>query len=356
MRCCCGRCRSRSGSAGVFMNTSPQGSGPAASPAKFMQVATGRPASSRTPRPFAPADELHRRAIARAAPLRAGDAPTIFKLFGRADRPRARFLARRGPAERAQGRFDQRRLGPRFGSDPKSSARRFRSAAIRTPSSASSARLRLRGVRLRARRVDTVPVRSQTTDQGHYFQPPARLKPGVSLEQAQARFKLAADEFRTAFPNAPAPPASFSVEPMREVLVSNVRPSLLVLVGAVSFVLLIACANVANLLLARATGAQARDRDARGARRLAGRHRPSAADGKRGAVGCDRRGARAAARHRSAFARCCRSTRPGFRGSAYDGALVGAGLARAGVHARARRRHRHSVWTDSRVSEARRPI
>lgn len=93
-----------------------------------------------------------------------------------------------------------------------------------------------------------------TTDQGHYFQVAGRLKAGVTLEQARARLNLSAKEFRSRFPNALAQNNSFTVQPIRQALVRNVRSSLLVLAGAVSFVLLIACANVANLLLARATG------------------------------------------------------------------------------------------------------
>jgi putative ABC transport system permease protein len=91
-------------------------------------------------------------------------------------------------------------------------------------------------------------------DQGHYFRAMGRLKPGVTLEQAKARMQASAAEYKQKFPTALGPNAGFSVETLREAMVSNVRSSLLVLVGAVSFVLLIACANVANLLLVRATG------------------------------------------------------------------------------------------------------
>jgi predicted permease len=92
-----------------------------------------------------------------------------------------------------------------------------------------------------------------TSDQGHYFQAAGRLKAGVTLEQAAARMQVSANEYRAKFPNAMPPNASFTVQPIRTVLVRNARLTLLVITGAVSLVLLIACANVANLLLARAT-------------------------------------------------------------------------------------------------------
>jgi putative ABC transport system permease protein len=94
-----------------------------------------------------------------------------------------------------------------------------------------------------------------STDQGHYFQAIGRLKPGVTLQQADARLTASAADFRAKFPNGLGPQGSFGVRPIQEVIVGpQTRQSLLVYGGAVSFVLLIACANVANLLLVRATG------------------------------------------------------------------------------------------------------
>src|SRR5689334_2147084 len=84
------------------------------------------------------------------------------------------------------------------------------------------------------------------------------LKPGITLEQAQSRLDALASELRAEY--ASDYPAgsdwSIEVEPLQESLVGNVRPMLLVLMGAVVLIILLASVNVANLLLARASGRQ----------------------------------------------------------------------------------------------------
>jgi putative ABC transport system permease protein len=85
-----------------------------------------------------------------------------------------------------------------------------------------------------------------------------RLKPGLSLAQAQARLTAMAAELRRAFPGDYPPRAQWTIEirPLQETLVGNVRPMLLVVLGAVILIVLIVSLNIANLLLARASGRQ----------------------------------------------------------------------------------------------------
>ncbi|MFN7921677.1 MAG: ABC transporter permease [Bryobacteraceae bacterium] len=239
----------------VFMNTSPQGSGPAASPAKFAHWARQT-------------DVIEHAAAYRGNVINwtGTDAPEqlrsvqctreLFALFGapvimgrgfsvEEDRPKGPAVALISESLwRTRWKADAAILGKtiELGGVPH--------AIIGVVGSAFD-------FRDLANEGDVyVPFQldPETSDQGHYFQSAARLEAGVTLQQAQTRLKESGAEFQRRFPRMLQNGQGFSVEPLQEVLVRDARSSILVLAAAVGLVLLIACANVANLLLARAIG------------------------------------------------------------------------------------------------------
>jgi putative ABC transport system permease protein len=91
-----------------------------------------------------------------------------------------------------------------------------------------------------------------STDQFHSFAVAARLKPQTTLAQANAQLDAVSQSARRTS-DLPDPDYRFQLRRLRDAMVGDIRPSLLILQGAVGFVLLIACANLANLLLVRTT-------------------------------------------------------------------------------------------------------
>ncbi|MDP9120251.1 MAG: ABC transporter permease [Acidobacteriota bacterium] len=117
-----------------------------------------------------------------------------------------------------------------------------------------SLRYPFREIDLWAPRVDEPGViTTSSIDRGAGFLDlAARLRPGIGIAEAQAEVDAVSRRYRAESPALLDSPWDLQVVPLQEALVGDLRPSLLLLLGAIAFVLLIACADVGNLLLAQA--------------------------------------------------------------------------------------------------------
>jgi len=91
-----------------------------------------------------------------------------------------------------------------------------------------------------------------STDMNDFFFVTGALRPGITVAQANAALQAASPEYHREHPDTD-PRALFRVGPLRDSIIGDAQNSLMMMLGAVALVLLIACANVANLLLVRAT-------------------------------------------------------------------------------------------------------
>ena len=94
-------------------------------------------------------------------------------------------------------------------------------------------------------------VPSQLNGGGYFFNVVGRLAPGISVEQAQEAMRVTAEAYRKAYPSNVDAASEIELVPLLEDAVAGARQSYLLLFGAVGCVLLVACANISNLLLAR---------------------------------------------------------------------------------------------------------